>query len=300
VNKITTTTSTSQTSLLLFLFSASAFITLTPSAQAAVATSRQDPPALVITPPLLTTTTTTTTGAAVLSSSYNWGGYVIHGGGFVNVKGSWDVPQLACTGSEPSTNSMSSWVGIDGWGSGTVEQIGTASYCSGGSAGYYAWYEFYPQIYVTPLPSQYAISPHDTMWGRVQYSSSTNLFTLYLKDQTKGWSYQTSGTVNGGAARASAEWITEAFGFCSAPGVCTEGYLDNFYQYNWGKHYWPAFPQTDYATGGSHTGSIASFENQAGFTVYQVTMHDPYGGGGATPSILVGKGTSFYVTHITS
>jgi hypothetical protein len=98
----------------------------------------------------------------------------------------------------------------------------------------------------------------------------------------------------------SAEWITEAFGFCSAPGVCTEGYLDSFLQYDWGKYYWPAFPLTDYATAGSHSGSIASFEKQSGFSVDQVTMHDPYGGGGAVPSNLVGKGTSFYTMHSSS
>lgn len=31
------------------------------------------------------------------------------------------------------------WVGLDGWGSPTVEQTGTAAYTSNGSVTYFAW-----------------------------------------------------------------------------------------------------------------------------------------------------------------
>ena len=36
------------------------------------------------------------------------------------------------------------WVGLDGDGSHSVEQIGTMGYTSGGRAYYVAWYEMYP------------------------------------------------------------------------------------------------------------------------------------------------------------
>src|ERR1035437_4462946 len=77
-------------------------------------------------------------------TSGNWGGYAVTGtkGSVTDVKASWVVP--AIVGNCPSTNQYSSfWVGIDGYSSNTVEQIGTDSDCVNSKPVYYAWYEFY-------------------------------------------------------------------------------------------------------------------------------------------------------------
>ena len=56
------------------------------------------------------------------------------------VAGSWVVPTVST-----KTNGYSSvWVGIDGYSSSTVEQIGTEEDVVNGKATYYAWYEMYP------------------------------------------------------------------------------------------------------------------------------------------------------------
>ena len=80
------------------------------------------------------------------ATSTNWSGYAVTGpdGSVTDVKGSWKVPDVVCSSPGTPNSYASFWVGIDGYGSNTVEQIGTDSDCSGGNAVYYAWYEFYP------------------------------------------------------------------------------------------------------------------------------------------------------------
>jgi Peptidase A4 family len=77
-------------------------------------------------------------------------GYAVTGaaGSVTDVKGSWVVP--AVQGSRPSTNQYASfWVGIDGFSSNTVEQIGTDSDCQNGAPTNYAWFEFYPHPFTS-------------------------------------------------------------------------------------------------------------------------------------------------------
>src|SRR5262249_48179989 len=79
------------------------------------------------------------------ATSTNWSGYAVtaSSGAVSDVKASWVVP--AVQGNCPSTNQYASfWVGIDGYSSNTVEQIGTDSDCQNGQPVYYVWYEFYP------------------------------------------------------------------------------------------------------------------------------------------------------------
>src|SRR5262249_48404404 len=75
----------------------------------------------------------------------NWSGYAASGtsGSVTEAEGSGTGPPIQ--GSCPSANQYSSfWVGIDGYTSKTVEQIGTDSDCQNGVPTYYGWYEFYP------------------------------------------------------------------------------------------------------------------------------------------------------------
>jgi hypothetical protein len=121
------------------------------------------------------------------------------------VTGSWNVPSV----SGNSTGYCAVWVGIDGMGSQTVEQIGTGSDVENGVVHYYAWYEMYPD-YMIPI-STLTISAGDAITASVRYLTSgsySGMFLLTISDDTTGQSfsiYQTLAT----AERLSAEWIVE-------------------------------------------------------------------------------------------
>lgn len=136
------------------------------------------------------------------STSGNWSGYVATGGGFTSVGAGWTAPAVAC-GSQATYSSF--WIGLDGDGSTTVEQIGTEADCSGGSPVYAAWYEMYPG---GPVEFSSAVSPGDALHASVAYGGSGS-FTLVLADRTKGWSHTISAHLDN-PALASAEVIAEA------------------------------------------------------------------------------------------
>lgn len=138
----------------------------------------------------------------VNSTSTNWSGYATTGTTYTDVKGTWVEPTATCSS---QTAYAAFWVGIDGDGTNSVEQIGTDSDCSGGSPTYYAWYEMYPKY---PVNLSNPVSPGDSITGEVAFTGSGK-FTLSIKDNTKGWSFSTSQTYRP-AKRGSAEWIAEA------------------------------------------------------------------------------------------
>jgi len=59
------------------------------------------------------------------TSSPNWAGYVAAGGPYTSASASWIVPGANCGNAVGTTSAT--WVGIDGWGGNSVEQIGRAS-----------------------------------------------------------------------------------------------------------------------------------------------------------------------------
>jgi len=142
----------------------------------------------------------------------NWAGYAVEtslsspqNDAVTDVKGSWTVPAVNCASAPNSYSSF--WIGIDGYSSGTVEQIGTDSDCSSKKAVYYAWYEMYPAY---PVNLNIKVSPGDTINAEVKYLGN-NQFTLTLTNTNKktGTTYSTTQALSG-AARSSAEWIAEA------------------------------------------------------------------------------------------
>jgi hypothetical protein len=143
--------------------------------------------------------------------STNWSGYAVTGSNFTQVTGSWTVPASTCA-KGTSAEYAAFWIGIDGWTSNSVEQIGTDSDCSNGTPSYYAWYEFYPE------PSYYAgrltnLKPGDVMSSSVTFNASRNQFTGTITDTTSGATFSTTFAPNrqtGTPARSSAEWIAEA------------------------------------------------------------------------------------------
>jgi hypothetical protein len=140
--------------------------------------------------------------AAILSTSTNWSGYAVTtaAGAVTDVAGKWVVP--AVTGS--GTAYSSAWVGIDGFNSSTVEQIGTDSDVVNGVPQYYAWFEMYPSGSVN-LPL--TLHAGDTMSADVSYASGK--FTLSITDVTTGKSFTTTQSAPS-ARRSSAEWVMEA------------------------------------------------------------------------------------------
>jgi hypothetical protein len=226
--------------------------------------------------------------------STNWSGYAVTGSNFTQVTGSWVVPASTCA--KGSTAEYAAfWIGIDGWTSNSVEQIGTDSDCSNGTPSYYAWYEFYPE------PSYYAgrltnLKPGDIMSSSVTFNASRNQFTGTITDTTSGATFSTTFSPTrqtGTPARSSAEWIAEAPSAQVGRKIQVLPLAD-FNVINLG----PGFTQvakTNTATVG--TGSPASILS-FGANMNSTTMVSdgatvvPM----ATPSQLASDGSSFYVT----
>jgi hypothetical protein len=150
---------------------------------------------------------TTPEGTPVLGpldtmTSGNWSGYAASGTTFSSVSASWVVPTVTCTSGNQYS---SSWVGLDGYNSGTVEQIGTDSDCASGAPSYYPWFEMYPN-------ASYLIArtvlPGDQMNASVTATTATT-FALTIADATQGWSRTLNRTL-ASAQLSSAEIIEEA------------------------------------------------------------------------------------------
>ena len=206
----------------------------------------------------------------------NWAGYAVEtslssplNGAVTDVKGSWTVPAVNCASSPNSYSSF--WIGIDGYSSGTVEQIGTDSDCNSKKAVYYAWYEMYPAY---PVNLNIKVSPGDTINAEVQYVGN-NQFKLTLTN--KKTSYSTTQTLSG-AARSSAEWIAEA------PSV--GGSITNLA--NFGRVYFTGCQ----VTLNGHTGPI----NDNAWQSDAITMVTRNGIVKAQPSSVSKDGSAFSVT----
>jgi hypothetical protein len=206
-------------------------------------------------------------GNSTVSSS-NWSGYAATGQKFSNVKGSWVQPSVTCSSRGAQYSSF--WVGIDGYSSSTVEQIGSDSDCQGRNRpSYYAWYEMYPAGSVEiPL----SIAPGDSLSAQVAVSGST--YTLTITDSRSG-TYSTRKTLSG-AADSSAEWIAESPEICSS--TCTLASLADFGTLKF---------TGAAATGGSVTGSISAFSNN------EIVMETSNGTVRAQPSALSSGGSVF-------
>lgn len=196
-------------------------------------------------------------------TSSNWSGYAAYGsnGSFSNVSASWTQPAVSCT----SQNTYSSyWVGLDGYNSSSVEQLGTEADCSGGAPSYYAWYEMYPKrgYYI-----RMTISANDQMSASVTYSGGGR-YVLTLSDSSNGQSFSTTQRTNS-AKRSSAEVIVEA-------------------PYNGG-----ILPLANFGTA-SFSNSLANGQPIGYSTVDPITMLNPYGMK-ATPTSLDSSKTAFSV-----
>lgn len=208
--------------------------------------------------------------------SLNWSGYAVTGssGSVTGVSGSWVVPTVSCSS---KTAYAAFWAGIDGFNSNTVEQAGVLAQCSSGRAFYSAWYEFYPNPSVTI--GTITVMPGDKVYVSVTFSSG--VFTVDLTDGSH--TYTTSGTVSG-AARSSAECITER---PSIGGSITS--LANFGTVSFGQYY-TSISSTCAATISGVSQSLGGFGSVQGITMvnrHLVVL--------AQPSPLSTDGSSFTV-----
>ena len=228
---------------------------------------------------------------ATAVSSSNWSGYADTNDTFNSVASSWTEPTVNCANSNSGLDGLLSlsnllggpgaasafWVGLDGYNSTSVEQLGTDSDCDSGTPSYYAWYEMYPNPSVT-LPSQYPVKPGDQMTALVSANAAGTSFTLMIKDATAGWNFSTTQT-GSGFARSSAEVIAEAPSSCSIL-FCSEVPLADFGQINY--------------SGSSVINSAGTKGSLASFNANEITMSDN-GTTLATPSGLSSDGSSFSV-----
>jgi hypothetical protein len=207
--------------------------------------------------------------------SNNWAGYAVIGSAFTQVRGSWIVPSVDCSGA--ANSSVSFWIGIDGWSSSTVEQTGTDSDCDGFTPTYYAWYQFYPHQGVTI--ASVPVKPADTMSAEVYYDGSK--FFANMTNQSTGESYGTSWEVPG-AERNSAEWIAELNGSYGLADFGAVSFGVDFTDVN----------ETNTATDSTTSGPIHAFEKQ----VQESVMVSDQNVLLAAPSTISPDGTSFSVT----
>jgi Peptidase A4 family len=137
------------------------------------------------------------------STSSNWSGYATNGDTYFDVKGSWTQPAVSCSAGQTAYASF--WLGIDGYTTVTVEQIGTDADCDNGTPRYYAWYEMYPKF---PVSFSNPVRPGDHMHAEVK-TNGGGRFVLTIGDSTQGWSHSIIQRLKI-APRGSAEWIAEA------------------------------------------------------------------------------------------
>ena len=228
---------------------------------------------------------------ATAVSSSNWSGYADTNDTYNSVSSSWTEPTVNCANSNSGLDGILSlsnllggagaasafWVGLDGYNSTSVEQLGTDSDCDSGTPSYYAWYEMYPNPSEV-LPSQYPVQPGDQMTALVASNAAGTSFTLEIKDATAGWTFSTTQT-GSGFARSSAEVIAEAPSSCSIL-FCSEVPLADFGQLN--------FSGSSVINTAGTKGSLSAFDAN------EITMSDN-GTTLATPSSLSSDGSSFSV-----
>ncbi len=146
-------------------------------------------------------------------TSQNWAGYAavtnLHhpaSNAVTAVYGSWIVPTLSVA----SHNTWCSlWVGIDGYSSSSVEQLGTEHDWTNGKQSNYAWFEMYPNYSYEIVG--FPVRPGDVISASVVYQGS-GVFVLSIANSTAGvhTTIPTSYTKSKTALRSSAEWVLEA------------------------------------------------------------------------------------------
>jgi hypothetical protein len=208
--------------------------------------------------------------------STNWSGYAVESPSqFTEVTGTWVAPAASCTTTGHTYAAF--WVGLDGYNSKSVEQLGTDSDCTNRNRpSYYAWYEMYPAASVSISTTQFPVKPGDTLTASVTRSGTS--YTLAMTSSA-GWTFSTTQT--GSDANSSAEWIAEAPDTCLLI-FCSNTHLSNFGAVN--------FTSAQASTGGALQ-PVSSFTTNSG--PHDITMTTSSGVVRAQPSTLSASGDAF-------
>ncbi len=118
-------------------------------------------------------------------NSIHFASYCAYDGRFTSVTATWIQPRMVLSGYQKAR--VSFWVGLDGNGSHTVEQIGTEGRSKGLQTSYDAWYEMYPK---QQRLFSMKVHPGDRLTGTVT-SNGKGSFTLKLVNHSTGASYVT-------------------------------------------------------------------------------------------------------------
>jgi len=214
-----------------------------------------------------------------VSTSVNWSGYAVETNlanpqqyAFTDVQATWIVPSLSPSASSNQNAYSSTWIGLDGDSSKTVEQIGIEQDFVNGKAVYYAWYEMYPK---SPVKLDLGlIQARDTISAEVKYLGN-NTYQLTIDDVTNGHSstIQVSSKL---PIRSSAEWIEESTGRLADFNTVT-------------------FTKAS-ATAGNITGPISD----AAWQTEEITLVSKSGGVLAAPTPLSNGGSSFSINYVNS
>ena len=186
--------------------------------------------------------------------SPQWSGYVVmsnlllRGSEVTIVTGSWTVPSI-----DPTVNDAYSsvWVGVGGYGEGSLIQTGTTQQSVNGIVDYYAWYEWLPNRAVRIR--DFTVLPGDEITATLKLvNAKTNIWAIEIRDLTRGTT--SSKSVVYRSSRLSAEWVVEA---PSISGEVTT--LADFGSVTF---------SGGFATIANSTGAISSFPG------YQLVMYD--------------------------
>jgi len=143
--------------------------------------------------------------ATVDEHGSTWSGYVDQGATFTDVVATWIQPTLTCT---VPTARASFWIGFDGFGNGTVEQVGTIGTCMGAGRPvvYRGWWEMVASS-GNRGEEPIAVAPGDRIVASVRYRGGA--YVLDVRDATSGAHFKVTKTCTVVCARSMAEWIVE-------------------------------------------------------------------------------------------
>src|SRR6516165_5498975 len=138
--------------------------------------------------------------------SFNWSGYADTASTaqtFTKVSGAWTTPSVTCSAEDQIT---SNWVGLDGFNSNTVEQLGTISWCFQGKPVFFTWYELYPAG-TTEVGT--TVQPGDKIAASVTRTGTSYALKLTDSTHTGNNISVTKTCALATCLDTSAEWISE-------------------------------------------------------------------------------------------
>jgi len=165
-----------------------------------------------------------------------WSGYVVTGGPFTSAQATWVVPTVSYVSypAAPQVETVSNWVGIDGYNESQLIQLGTSQTVTKDNvATYSVWYEILPPTSVNINATRFVVSPGDTITASIQCiapcapNNPTQPWVLGIVNKDH-WTFTIQ--LQYSAPLLTAEWIVEppsSPSDCSNPVDCMS-YLPDF------------------------------------------------------------------------